>query len=189
MLIASEVNHFIKRKRQGKVGMAALKVDMSKAYDCMEWGYLRDVMLKLSFAMAFVDLVLLCVSTVRYYVACDGYMIGPNILERGLRQGDPLSPCLFILGAEWLLALVRNNERKGNIHGYKVARGVPSILHLFFANDSFFRVVKEECDEVIKQCFLTYEKASGKQINFLKSFVSFSSNTMDHISAEVCNSL
>ena len=59
MLIASKVNHFMKRKRQGKAGMIALKVDISKVYDCMEWGYLRDVMLKLSFAMKFVDLVLL----------------------------------------------------------------------------------------------------------------------------------
>ena len=92
VLIASEVNHFMKSKRQGKVGMTTLKVNTSKAYDRMEWGYLCDVMLKLGFAMKFVDFVLLCVSTVRYYITYDGYMIGPNILERWLRQGDPLSP-------------------------------------------------------------------------------------------------
>ena len=122
-------------------------------------------------------------------------MIGPNIPERGLRQGDPLSSYFFILGAEALSALVRDNERRGNIHRCKVATGAckvvtgaPSISHLFFADDSFFKAVKDEC-EVIKQCLLTYEKASRQQINFLKSSVSFSSNTMDHVCVEVCNSL
>ena len=65
-----------------------------------------------------------------------------------------------------MLALVRDNERMGNIHRCKVARGAPSISLLFFADDSFFffRTVKKEC-EVIRQCFLTYEKASGQNVS------------------------
>lgn len=63
ILIATEVNHFLKRKRQGNTGVVALKVDMSKAYDCMEWDFLKGMMIKLSFSTNFIDLVMLCVST------------------------------------------------------------------------------------------------------------------------------
>lgn len=64
VLIASEVNHYLKRKRQGRVGMTSLKVDMRKAYDRLEWGFLRDMMRKLTFCQCFIDLVLLCVISI-----------------------------------------------------------------------------------------------------------------------------
>ena len=85
ILISSEVMHFLKRKRQGKFGVAALKIDMSKAYDRIEWEFLEAMMLRLGFDAKWVKLIMLCVSTVRYQVARDGKEIGPIIPGRGLR--------------------------------------------------------------------------------------------------------
>ena len=65
--------------------MAALKIDMSKAYDRIEWEFLRQMMLLLGFDGAWVDLVMMCVTTVDYMVVHDGQEMGSIIPRRGLR--------------------------------------------------------------------------------------------------------
>ncbi|KAH9683739.1 reverse transcriptase domain-containing protein [Citrus sinensis] len=60
ILISAEIMHYLKRKRQGKTGIAALKIDMSKAYDRIEWGFLKAMMLKLRFVARWVELIFLC---------------------------------------------------------------------------------------------------------------------------------
>lgn len=110
ILISSEIMHFSKRKRQGKIGVAALKIDMLKAYGRIEWSFLKSMMLRLGFDTKWVELVMLCVSTVRYHVIRDGKEIGLIVPSRGLRQGDPLLPYLFILYAEGLSSLIHKYE-------------------------------------------------------------------------------
>ena len=146
IIISAEILHFLKRKRQGKHGCAALKIDMSKAYDRIEWKFLQAIMLKMGFPEKWVDLIMLCVSTVQYKVLRNGKEVGPIIPSRGLHQGDLLSPYLFILCAEGLSSLIRVNEKAGLIHGVKVARSALMVSHLFFADDSFmfFRANQQE---------------------------------------------
>lgn len=141
IMVAFEVGHYLKRKRQGNVGYAALKLDMSKAYDRLEWDFLRAMMLQLGFDERWVKLIMLCVITVEYMVIQDGHDIGPTVPQRGLRQGDPLSPYLFILRAKGLSNLLHGYSAQGLIHGCRVARTAPEVSHLFFADDSyiFFR--------------------------------------------------
>ena len=95
------------------------------------------MMLKLGFDAMWVDLIMLCVFTVRYSMLREGKVIGPIIPCRGLRQGDPLSSYLFIICAEGLSSLIRRKERDGLLHGVKITRGALTISHLFFADDSF----------------------------------------------------
>nr|GMC66691.1 uncharacterized protein LOC109173576 [Ipomoea batatas] len=141
VLIASEVIHYLNRKREGITCWCGLKLDMSEAYDKMEWCYLRFIMEKMGFDKAWIDLIMLCVSTVRYKVMVNGILTDYIIPSRGLRQGDPLSPYLFILCAEGLSHLLTKASQDGRVSPCVVARGAPGISHLFFADDSllFFK--------------------------------------------------
>lgn len=136
--IFAEIIHFIKHKRKGKKRVATLKIDMSKAYDRIKWEFLRSLLEKLDFDARWIELIMLCVTTVNYNVIRGGTIVSPIVPNRRLRQDDPLSPYLFILCAEGLSSLIRKNEMAGFIHGAKVARGAPMVSHLFFAMIVFY---------------------------------------------------
>ncbi|XP_019199913.1 PREDICTED: uncharacterized protein LOC109193526 [Ipomoea nil] len=178
ILLAAEVGHFLNRKQCGLRGWGALKLDMAKAYDRMEWPFLRNMMMALGFHDRWVDLIMECVTTVSYSILINGSRSDPIIPTRGLRQGDPLSPYLFIICAEGLSLLLQQANRAGLIHGCRVARGAPQISHLFFADDSllFFKANVEEANE-IKKCLTVYEDLSGQVVNYHKSSICYSRNT------------
>ncbi|XP_019167808.1 PREDICTED: uncharacterized protein LOC109163513 [Ipomoea nil] len=92
VMLAYEVHHYLKRKTQGREGVDALKVDMSKAYDRVQWDFLEAVLVRMGFARRWVDVLLESVSAVRYHILHEQRELGLIIPGRGLRQGDPLSP-------------------------------------------------------------------------------------------------
>nr|KYP35970.1 Transposon TX1 uncharacterized [Cajanus cajan] len=85
---------------------------------------------------------------------------------RGLRQGDLLSPYLFIICTEGLSLLLRQAEARGILHGVKVCRGAPPLTHILFADDCFL-FCKATTDEghTLKDVLQQYEQASGQSIN------------------------
>ena len=70
----------------------ALKLDISKAYDIIDWMYLKEVMTTMVFCQQWVNWIMMCIETVDYSVLVNQESVGPIIPGRGLRQGDPLSP-------------------------------------------------------------------------------------------------
>ena len=190
ILIAHEVLHFLKRKREGRIGYAALKIDISKAYDKLKWNYLFDVLEAMRFSSKWLEWMRMCVCTVSYKVVFGGELLGPIYPMRGLRQGDPLSPYLFILAAEGLSALLKQGERCGVLHGCSVARGAPTVSYLFFADNSylFFKATESE-SRSLKQILLRYQNLSGQEINLNKSALTFSRNTDDVVKRGICSIL
>ncbi|GAU36566.1 hypothetical protein TSUD_277720 [Trifolium subterraneum] len=176
-LIATEVIHALKRKTQGRRGELALKIDISKAYDKVDWGFLRGVMTKMGFSDVWIQWVMMCVSSVNYSVLMNSDRVDPISPGRGLRQGDPLSPYLFILVTECLTALIHQAVGRGDLHGVRICRGAPEVSHLLFADDCFLfcRANVAEVNELMR-ILHTYETASGQQVNLLKSEVFISRN-------------
>ncbi|KAL6566692.1 hypothetical protein OROMI_015096 [Orobanche minor] len=174
-LIAFELFHMQKRNTATTKGSFAFKLDMSKAYDRVEWPFLQAIMMTLGLDEVFVELIMRCVSSVSFSVLINGQ---PGTIfhpTRGLRQGDHLSPYLFIFCTEAFTALIQKSEYAGNLHGVKVCRGAPSVSHLLFADDSiiFGRANEKEIRKV-SGILRDYEKASGQLINLSKSEISFS---------------
>jgi hypothetical protein len=178
VLLAYELTHYLKNKRSGENGVAAIKLDMSKAYDRVEWGFLHSMMLKLGFRQQWANLVMRCVSSVNYCIKINGEYTEPIIPQRGLRQGDPLSPYLFIICADGLSAMLERAESEQKIVGIKVCPAAPSVNHLFFVDDSLIlmRAQNEEAAE-LKRILAVYERVSRQMINKDKSSILFSSNT------------
>ncbi|KAM6597412.1 uncharacterized protein LOC133034387 [Cannabis sativa] len=189
-MVAFKVMHYLKRKTKGKQRYMVVKIDMSKAYDCVEWSYLKTVMRCMGFADCSINLLLECVSTVRYSVVHGVHMMGPIVPSRGIRQGDPLSTYLFIICAEGFSTLIKRYESRCLLRGCRVARGAPSVTHMLFADDSYFfcQAYPDAAARVIT-LLRTFEKASGQQVNLDKSLISFSTNTDVGTHADMCSIL
>jgi hypothetical protein len=186
VLVAFETLHTIATRLSGKKGFMALKLDMNKAYDRMEWDFLESMLRKLGFADRWINLLMMCVRTVTYSILINGRPYGRIVPSRGLRQGDPLSPHLFILCAETLSSLIRNSERVGGITGVPISRGGTWIHHLFFADDSllFWKANLREWRH-IEEILELYELASGQKINREKTSIFFSKNTTSEAKEEI----
>ncbi|XP_017979793.1 PREDICTED: uncharacterized protein LOC18594299 [Theobroma cacao] len=178
VIVAQEIIHSLHNKRLGKVGNFALKLDMSKVYDRVEWNCVKGIMRKLGFEGKFLDMIWRCISTVPYSVLINGVPGQSFVPSRGVRQRDPLSPFLFVIMSEALSCLINLSQETNIISGLKICRRGSNITHLLFADDSMiFGKVKRQEIQVLKGIFEKYEAASGQKINKDKSSLLFSRNT------------
>lgn len=140
----------------------ALKLDMSKAYDRVEWSYLEAMMRKMDFDKKWINLIMNYVSTISYSVLVNGRLGEKFFPSRGLRQGDPLSTYLLLLCVEGLSNLINLTESKGEIIGVNVARGGTRVNHLMFTYDCilFGRATLEDWKQA-KEALELYENASS----------------------------
>ncbi|GKA63921.1 RNA-directed DNA polymerase, eukaryota [Tanacetum coccineum] len=145
------------------------KVDFAKAFDCVRWDYLLDVMKSFGFGPNWCRWIQGTLSSARASVLVNGSPTDEFSFYRGLKQGDPLSPFLFILIMESLhLSMIRASSN-GLFRGLCL-NGSLSVSHLFYADDAMFigEWSQANLENVIKmlQCF---QAASGLSINIQKS--------------------
>ena len=169
-LIANEaVNSKLKDNLSGLL----LKLDIEKAFDHVNWDCLMSVMSKMGFGQRWINWIRWCISTANFSILINGTLSDFFHSTRGLRQGDPLSPYLFLLVMETLSQLLFKAKSGGFIKGFKVGSnsGVEGdLLHLLFANNTLlFCEANSEQLRYLSWVFLWFEAISGLKVNRDKS--------------------
>ena len=184
--IAHELFHFLKTRKTKKKFELAVKLDMQKAYDRVEWDFLLAVMEKLGFDSRWCTLILGCISSVNFSILLNGQPGSKFVPSRGLRQGDPLSPYLFLFVSEVLSLLIQQECDRNRVKGIQTCPSGPTISHILFADDTliFLKAEVENCRNLIK-LIDDYCVAYGQQVNKAKSSVFFGANVPDSLSAQL----
>ncbi|KAA3458346.1 reverse transcriptase [Gossypium australe] len=186
VLIAYEILHSLKMKKRGKKGNFALKLDMSKAYDRVEWDFLAGMMNSMGFHNEWIVLIMRYVCSVSYSVRLNGLNSDWFSPTRGLRQGDPLSPYLFFICAEGFSSLLEDVKQRGSMEGAPIGRGRLSINHLFFADDCIlFGDATLEGARAVHEVIKEYERNAGQQVNYDKSLIYFGANVNGKVKEEI----
>ncbi|XP_043814057.1 uncharacterized protein LOC122723980 [Manihot esculenta] len=186
ILICHEIMHSLKIKKHSKSAGMAIKLDMSKAYECVEWSFLQHMLYCFGFHEKWISWIMQCVSSVTFSLQFNGHRFGYLTPTRGIRQGDPLSPYLFLLVAEGFSHALNNLA----IRGLSASRHGPSISHLLFADDYIlFTQATMEQANIIQSILHNYSRASGQSVNLAKSTIIFSPNTSLILKQQICSSL
>ncbi|CAN0840007.1 LINE-1 reverse transcriptase homolog [Linum grandiflorum] len=165
ILLAFESIHSLTTNPSTKKGDVAIKIDISKAYDRVEWPYLEAVFQHLGFGNQWTSWMMFCVRSVQYQVLVNNTRFGHIQSYSTITwtsPGLPLSPFMFILCVEGLTALIHHATTNGLLHGYRVTIRDPRISHLLFADDSIFfhKATMAEATEM-RRILNVYADATG----------------------------
>jgi hypothetical protein len=161
-LIAFEFFHAIHRCKKGDESFCAYKMDLSKAYDRVDWKFLEGILLKLGFDRIWVSRIMTCVSSVKFSIVVNGQLTETFTPFRGLRQGHPLSPYLFLFVAESLTKVINSAVQTNKLQEFKICRMSPGISHLMFMDDCLlFFWASQEQSVAIKDVISAFEKGLG----------------------------
>ncbi|XP_026378698.1 uncharacterized protein LOC113273150 [Papaver somniferum] len=176
IIIAHEMIHTMQHK-EGHTGSMAMKLDLPKAFDRLEWPFILGMLKKLGFPEKFCKYIEQCISTTEISIIFNGSPTSDHSPTRGLRQGDPLSPYLFIIVMDYLSRLLVNATTNHVIYGVKAARNAPAITHLLFADDILIFTKADRHNATgILNTLNQFGNISGQLLNLNKFSVYFSKN-------------
>jgi hypothetical protein len=173
-LIAFECFHAIQRNKKPDNSFCAYKMDLSKAYDRVDWRFLEGLLLKWGFDTRWVKWIMCCVTTVKFCIQVNDSITEEITPTRGLRQGDPLSPYLFLFVADSFSKLIQKAVYNQELSDLKICRMSPGISHLLFADDCimFFKAKGNQA-RTIKSAIATFERGSGQLLSPNKCSIMF----------------
>ncbi|XP_021844939.1 uncharacterized protein [Spinacia oleracea] len=175
-LAAHELLRLVKKSKRRN--LAVFKIDLNKAYDRIRWDFLEWVLTHMQFPPSWIRWIMQCVSTVSYSVLVNGEPTERIVPCSGLRQGDPLSPYLFILCMEVLSSKLHHMQLSGELGGLQISRSAPKVNHLFFADDALFFLEANFVEfRVMKKVLNEFCAISREMVSLQKSFVVFSKHT------------
>ncbi|XP_071909708.1 uncharacterized protein [Coffea arabica] len=167
-LLAQELLTGIRKPNRG--GNIVIKLDMMKAYDRVSWPFLLQVLRRFGFSETWIDMMWRLISNIWFSILVNGTPYGFFRSTRGLRQGDPISPALFVIGAEVLSSALNALVNQGHFIPFKVPLRCPAITHLAYADDVIiFSSGGRSSLARLKQVLDEYSRASGQRINSHKS--------------------
>ena len=167
ILLTQEMTYALDNKVSGSYIL--VKLDMMKAYDRVHWSFLSTVLTSFGFDSFWIQLVMSIVSSCHYSLLINGESCGFIKSNKGLRQGDPLSPALFVLMSEFLTRSLNSLFSNNPALYYKVPKGLP-VSHLAYADDCIIFCNRSQASlRKLKNFLLEYEAQSGQKINLGKS--------------------
>ena len=188
-IIVQELIHSISRKK-GVVGYMAIKIDLEKAYDKLEWSFIRERLMEINLPHELVDLIMSCVYSVSSSVLFNGSSLEPFYPSRGIRQRDPLSPYLFIFCMEYLGHLIKGMCNQKMWSPVKTSQEGLPFSHLMFAEDVvlFAKADLSNC-VAIRDALDTFCSNTSQTISEAKSRVFFSPNVDRDSKESLCDVL
>ena len=170
VLIANEcLDSRLKRSQPGVI----CKLDIEKAYDHVNWNCLIHLLGTMGFGSRWQGWIRACISTVCFSVLINGSPAGFFGSTRGLRQGDPLSPLLFLLVMEILSKMLKKVEDSGFLRGFPVSRSNVDelrISHLLFTDDTMVMCDADPEQLMYLRLVMTcFEATTGLRVNLAKS--------------------
>lgn len=175
IFVIQEIIHSLRSKKKNKVGSMILKLDLEKAYDKVNWNYLESTLFAFNFPGDLVALIMFFVRNATTKILWNGEPLESFEHTCGLRQGDPLSPYLFVRCVERLAYLILEVVEERKWEPLKPCRGCPALSHLFFADDLLLMgKATVSTTRTIKRVLDKFCEASGLNLNPTKSKVYFS---------------
>ena len=176
VIIVQELIHIIGRAN-GRKGFMAIKIDLEKAYHRIKWSFIREMLIYFNFPASLIEIIMSCVSSVSTSFLFNGGCLNSFCPSRGIRQGDPLSPYIFILCMEFLGHLIEEKCEAKLWAPVKASRSGPSFSHLFFADDLvlFANADQDNCN-TIKVVLNEFCLRSEQRVSEAKSRAFFSPN-------------
>ncbi|GAU33402.1 hypothetical protein TSUD_20950 [Trifolium subterraneum] len=166
VVVLNEVIDLAKRRKDSCL---FFKVDFERTYDTISWNYLEKMMIKMGFAERWMKWIRACIFNSSMSVLTNGSPMEDFTVGKGLRQGDPLSPFLFLIAAEGLTGMVNKAVEIGKYVDYKVNDSIRFQI-LQFADDT---ILMGDCSwdnvRTMKSILRGFELVSGLKINFVKS--------------------
>lgn len=188
-IVVQEIIHTISNKK-GRVGYMAIKVDLEKAYDKIEWSFIKEVLMNANLPKNLISLIMSCVSSVSTSILFNGGNMEPIFPSRDIRQGDPLSPYLFILCMEALGYLIDEKCKDKSWSPVKSSNNGAAFSHLFFVDDLvlFAKADLINCS-TIRDVLDSFCARSRQSISESKSRVFFSPNVDVDTRESLCDIL